>query len=157
MGYTIIGSRYQGIRAETLYFVPLGEDLEIWRIRVTNDRDEAAKISLFGSVEWCLWDANDDATNFQRNYSIGQVEVEDGVIYHKSEYRERRDHFAFFACSEPAAGFDTSAMPSWGHTAAGIGRSWSSRVEPRTRLPTAGSRWARTTSDWTSSPARPAR
>ena len=108
MGYTIIGSRYQGIRAETLYFVPLGEDLEIWRIRVTNDRDEAAKISLFGSVEWCLWDANDDATNFQRNYSIGQVEVEDGVIYHKSEYRERRDHFAFFACSEPAAGFDTS-------------------------------------------------
>ena len=107
MGYTIIGSRYRGIRAETLYFVPLGEDLEIWRIRVTNERDDAASISLFGSVEWCLWDANDDATNFQRNYSIGQVEVEDGVIYHKSEYRERRDHFAFLACSESAAGFDT--------------------------------------------------
>jgi cellobiose phosphorylase len=108
MGYTIIGSRYQGIRAETLYFVPLGEDLEVWRIRVTNDREAAAKLSLFGSVEWCLWDANDDATNFQRNYSIGQVEVEGGVIYHKSEYRERRNHFAFFACSEQAAGFDTS-------------------------------------------------
>ena len=107
MGYTIIGSRYRGIRAETLYFVPLGEDLEVWRIRVTNDREDAASISLFGSVEWCLWDANDDATNFQRNYSIGQVEVEDGVIYHKSEYRERRDHFAFLACSEKTAGFDT--------------------------------------------------
>jgi cellobiose phosphorylase len=107
LGYTIIGSTYEGIRAETLYFVPLGENLEIWRIRVTNERKAPAAVSLFDSVEFCLWDANDDATNFQRNYSIGQVEVEDGVIYHKTEYRERRDHFAFFACSAPLAGFDT--------------------------------------------------
>jgi len=61
----------------------------------------------FSSVEFCLWDAQDDATNFQRNYSVGEVEVEDGVIYHKTEYRERRNHFAYFACSEPLAGFDT--------------------------------------------------
>jgi cellobiose phosphorylase len=107
LGYTIIGSSYRGIRAETLYFVPLGENLEVWRIRVTNDRPVPARLSLFSSVEWCLWDANDDATNFQRNYSIGEVEVEDGVVYHKSEYRERRDHFAFFACSEPVVGFET--------------------------------------------------
>ena len=107
LGYSIIGSTYAGIRAETLYFVPLGENLEVWRIRVTNERRAAASLSLFSSIEWCLWDANDDATNFQRNYSIGQVEVEDGVIYHKTEYRERRDHFAFFACSAPLAGFDT--------------------------------------------------
>ncbi len=54
-----------------------------------------------------MWDAQDDSTNFQRNFSIGQVEIEDGVIYHKTEYRERRDHFAFFACSEKIAGYDT--------------------------------------------------
>jgi cellobiose phosphorylase len=107
LGYSIIASRYEGIRAETLYFVPLGENLEIWRIRVTNERSAAAKISLFDSVEFCLWEAQEDNTNFQRNYSTGQVEVEDGVIYHKTEYRERRDHFAFFACSAPLAGFDT--------------------------------------------------
>lgn len=107
MGYSIIGSAYKGIRAETLYFVPLGENLEVWRVRVTNDRPVSASLSLFSSIEWCLWEANDDATNFQRNYSIGQVEVEDGVIYHKSEYRERRNHFAFFACSEQMAGFET--------------------------------------------------
>jgi cellobiose phosphorylase len=107
LGYSVIASRYAGIRAETLYFVPLGERLEVWRARVTNERTVPAKLSLFSSVEFCLWDAQDDATNFQRNYSIGEVEVEDGVIYHKTEYRERRDHFAFFACSEPLAGFDT--------------------------------------------------
>lgn len=107
MGYTTIGSRTQGIRTETTYFVPVGQDLEIWRARVANERDGAADISLFSAIEWCLWDANDDATNFQRNYSIGEVEVEDGVIFHKTEYRERRDHFAWFACSEELAGFDT--------------------------------------------------
>jgi cellobiose phosphorylase len=108
MGYSIIGSRYKGIKAETLYFVPLGENLEIWRVSVTNERPARAHLSLFSAAEWCLWEANDDATNFQRNYSIGQVEIEDEVIYHKSEYRERRDHFAFFACSEKIAGYETS-------------------------------------------------
>ncbi|WP_433830429.1 GH36-type glycosyl hydrolase domain-containing protein [Actinoplanes sp. CA-015351] len=108
LSYTKIASARGGIAAETLYFAPLGESLEVWRVRVTNTRDTPAELSLFSSVEFCLWDAQDDATNYQRNYSIGQVEVEDGVIYHKTEYRERRDHFAYFACSEPLTGFDTS-------------------------------------------------
>jgi cellobiose phosphorylase len=107
LGYTSIGSSYGGIETETLYFVPLGETLEVWRARITNHRSGRAHLSLFSAIEFCLWDANDDATNFQRNYSIGEVEVVDEVVYHKTEYRERRDHFAWFACSEPVAGFDT--------------------------------------------------
>ena len=107
MGYTTIGSKYSGIEASTRYFVPLDENLEIWQLSVTNHRAQAAELSVFSIIEFCLWDAQDDSTNFQRNFSIGQVEIEDGVIYHKTEYRERRDHFAFFACSEKIAGYDT--------------------------------------------------
>ena len=107
MGYTLIGSRYSGIAAHTNYFVPLDENLEIWQLTVTNHRSQRASLSVFSSVEFCLWDAQDDATNFQRNFSIGQVEIEDGVIYHKTEYRERRDHFAYFACSGKVEAFDT--------------------------------------------------
>ncbi len=107
LGYTRIASERKGIACETTYFVPLGQDLEVWQVHLTNRRDTAANLSLFSAVEFCLWDAFDDANNFQRNYSIGEVEVVDGIIYHKSEYRERRDHFAYFACSEPLAGFDT--------------------------------------------------
>jgi cellobiose phosphorylase len=107
LGYTVIGSRREGIEVETTYLVPLGETLEIWRARVVNRRDVPAALSLFSAVEFCLWDAWDDATNFQRNLSTGEVEVHDGVVYHKTEYRERRNHFAYFACSEPLAGFDT--------------------------------------------------
>ncbi len=114
MGYTIIGSTFSGIAAEVRYFVPLDETLEIWQVSVTNRRAEPADLSLFSFVEFALWDAQDDMTNFQRNFNTGEVEIEDGadpgiggVIYHKTEYRERRDHFAYFACSAPLAGYDT--------------------------------------------------
>ncbi len=98
MGYTIIGSSYTGIAAETRYFVPLAENLEIWQLTLTNNRSEAVDLSVFSCIEFCLWDAWDDQTNYQRNFNTGQVEIEDEVIYHKTEYRERRDHFAYFAC-----------------------------------------------------------
>ena len=106
-GYTIISSTRNSIKASTCYFVPLDQNLEIWQLTLTNQRESPAHLSIFSCVEFCLWDAQDDATNFQRNFSTGEVEVEDGIIYHKTEYRERRNHFAFLACSEPLAGFDT--------------------------------------------------
>ena len=107
MGYSVISSKRAGIAASTRYFVPLDETLEIWQLTLTNERADAAEISVFSSVEFCLWEANDDATNFQRNFNTGEVEVVDEVIYHKTEYRERRNHFAWFACSERIAGYDT--------------------------------------------------
>ncbi|MGA3075293.1 MAG: glycosyl transferase [Bryobacteraceae bacterium] len=107
MGYSTIGSKRRGISASTRYFVPLDENLEIWQFTLSNERQTPAALSVFSAIEFCLWDAQDDSTNFQRNFSIGEVEIEDGVIYHKTEYRERRDHFAWFACSAELAGFDT--------------------------------------------------
>jgi cellobiose phosphorylase len=109
LSYTAIGSTYQGIQAQCRYFVPLGETLEIWQLTLTSRRDEPARLSVFSCIEFCLWDAWGDATNYQRNFNTGEVEVDEaaGVIYHKTEYRERRNHFAYFACSEPLAGFDT--------------------------------------------------
>ena len=116
LGYTVIASRRAGVAAETLYLVPLGETLEVWRTRLTNHRDTPVRLSLFSAVEFCLWDAWDDATNFQRNFSTGEVEVDradpatggPAVIYHRTEYRERRDHFAYLACAGgDAVGFDT--------------------------------------------------
>jgi cellobiose phosphorylase len=107
MGYTAIQSTLAGIHSNIRYFIPLGDSLEIWELKVKNLRSQDATLAVFATVEFCLWDAMDDATNFQRNYSVGEVEVVDGVIYHKTEYRERRNHFAFFSCSEKLAGFDT--------------------------------------------------
>ena len=107
LGYTQIQSTREGIQAGVRYFVPLGENLEIWQLTVSNLRETPARLSVFSFIEFCLWDALEDSSNFQRNFSTGQVEIVDEVIYHKTEYRERRDHFAYFACSAPLAGYDT--------------------------------------------------
>lgn len=107
MGYTIIQSSNLQIKSSIRYFIPLGENLELWELTLTNHRSNDAQLGLFSLVEFALWDALDDATNFQRNFNVGEVEIHSSTIYHKTEYRERRDHFAYFSCSEPLIGFDT--------------------------------------------------
>jgi cellobiose phosphorylase len=109
IGYTTIQSAMKGVQTAVRYFIPPGENMEVWQVTVTNGRTTPADMSLMTAVEFCLWDAWDDATNFQRNFSTGQVEIwpDESLILHKTEYRERRDHFAYFACSEPLAGYDT--------------------------------------------------
>ncbi len=107
LGYTIIQGIKNRIKVEILFFVPLNRNCEIHRVRVTNMREDSASLKLFSLVEFCLWNAWDDMTNFQRNLNTAEVEVEDGVIYHKTEYRERRNHYAFYGVNHPTAGFDT--------------------------------------------------
>lgn len=106
--YTSISSETEGIETSATYFVPIGDPLEIWEVNITNTSDRQRQLKVFSFIEWCLWQALDDMTNFQRNFNVGEVEIEDGVIYHKSEYRERRNHFAYFAVSEKISGFDTN-------------------------------------------------
>ena len=107
MGYTRIRGERQGLRAEVLFFVPPGRRCEIHRLTLTNDGAAARDVKLFSFVEWCLWNASTDMENFQRNLSTGEVEIEGSTLYHKTEYRERRDHYAFYGVNAPVDGFDT--------------------------------------------------
>ena len=107
MGYTVITGEVDRLEAEVLYMVPLGHHAEIQRIKLTNRSDRHRSFSLFSLVEWCLWDALDDASNFQRNFSTGQVEIAGPTIYHKTEFRERRDHYAFYTVNREVDGIDT--------------------------------------------------
>ncbi|MDO4866712.1 MAG: glycosyl transferase [Clostridia bacterium] len=107
LGYTRITGVKDGLKAEQLSFVPRGVNALVTRVRLTNESDAAKDISLFSFVEFCLWNAQDDSTNFQRNFSTGEVEIEGSAIYHKTEYRERRNHFAVYAVNADIDGFDT--------------------------------------------------
>ena len=107
MGYTVISGSCNGLEAEVTFFVPVGFNGEVHKLKLKNTSGQTKNFSLYSFVEWCLWDANDDSTNFQRNFSTGEVEIEGSTIYHKTEYRERRDHYAFFHCSEKISGYDT--------------------------------------------------
>ncbi len=107
LGYTKITGSKNDLYAEVLYFVPLNSNCEIHRVTLTNRSNEAKSFKLFSMIEFCLWNAYDDMTNFQRNFSTGEVEVADNVIYHKTEYRERRDHYSFYGVNRQIDGFDT--------------------------------------------------
>ena len=107
MGYTRITSIKDGLKADVLFFVPLGHPCEVHRVRLTNTGPVPKHIQLYSFAEWCLWNASTDMENFQRNLSTGEVEVEGNVLYHKTEYRERRNHYAFFGVNRPFDGFDT--------------------------------------------------
>jgi len=107
MNYTKISGEKNGIKAETLFFVPLNTWAEIQKVSLTNTSNKTKKFKFFSYNEWALWNAASDMENFQRNFSTGEVEVQDAVIYHKTEYRERRNHFAYYAVNTKIDGFDT--------------------------------------------------
>ncbi len=107
LGYTQITGERRGLRLETTLFVPRGDTAEVHRVRVVNTSGAPKRFKLFSYVEFCLWNAYDDMTNFQRNLSTGEVEIDGATLYHKTEYRERRNHFSFYHVNTPISGFDT--------------------------------------------------
>ncbi len=115
MGYTIFESEKDGLAANEVCFIPLGETCEIHSLTLTNTTSAPKTLRVTGAVEWCLWNTVDDSTNFQRNLNIAEVEVEGSVVYHKTEYRERRRHYAYYGVNAPLAGFDTCRDDFLGH------------------------------------------
>lgn len=107
LGYTRITGEKNGLEVVETAMVPRGVNALVTKVELTNHANEAKEVSLYSFVEFCLWNAQDDATNFQRNFSTGEVEIEGSAIYHKTEYRERRNHFAVYAVNAPIDGFDT--------------------------------------------------
>lgn len=107
IGYSRFTSSKNNVRASVLTFVPMNDNCEVSQVKLKNLSDTTKEISLFSYVEWCLWNADDDSRNFQRNLSTGEVEVIGSTIYHKTEYRERRNHYAIYTVNTPVDGFDT--------------------------------------------------
>ena len=99
LGYTRITGRKDGVEVEQLMFVPPSENLEVWRVSVRNRTRKPKKLTVFSFVEFCFFEALNDMTNYQRTYSIVEVEIEGSAIYHKTEYRERRNHYTLFGCT----------------------------------------------------------
>ena len=107
LNYTRFISSKNDINMDLLCFIPKKDNVEINKLIITNNSKEDKELVITGGVEFCLWNAQDDMNNFQRNFSTGEVEVEDSIVFHKTEYRERRNHFAFFSINHEIDSFET--------------------------------------------------
>jgi len=108
MNYTRITGAKNGVEASVLFFVPLNTWAEVQKLTLKNQTGEVKQLKLFSLTEWCLWNAATDMENFQRNWSTGEVEIEGSTIYHKTEYKERRNHYAYYALANAQVdGYDT--------------------------------------------------
>ncbi|MDO4977761.1 MAG: glycosyl transferase [Eubacteriales bacterium] len=107
LGYSVFTGSKNQVEAQLTMFVPVDNNCEINKITLTNHSSDAKDITLFSYVEFCLWNAMDDMTNFQRNFSIGEMEIHGSSIYHKTEYRERRNHYALYTVNAPIDAFET--------------------------------------------------
>ena len=132
MGYSRFSSSKNGVAVSQLNLVPMGDTCELMLLDIRNESDHEKNLKVFPYIEWCLWDADDDQKNFQRNLSTGEVEIESNLgyeisglkkpartsitnyseldyaaVYHRTEYRERRNMYAVFSVNRPISGFDT--------------------------------------------------
>ena len=107
MNYTRISGLKNEVEASVLFFVPLHKSCEIQKMTLRNLGNDTKHLKVFSFQEWCLWNAATDMENFQRNFSTGEVEIEGSTIYHKTEYRERRNHYAFYHVNQEIQGYDT--------------------------------------------------
>lgn len=152
IGYTVFEAERGGVASTLTAFVPLHTPAEINRLDLANTGAEPVTLDVTGAVEWCLWNAVDDSSNFQRNFSTGEVEIERQsnatLLYHKTEFKERRNHYAFYGVNAPAVGFDTSRdeflgkFNGWdtpqviaeGRARDSVAHGWSPIAAPRVRL-----------------------
>ena len=139
LGYSVFEGSKNAVRAELTVAVPMHTNMEVQKLVLSNESAERKDLTVYAAVEWCLWNAVDDSTNFQRNWNIGEVEIEGGTIYHKTEYRERRNHYAFYSVNAPIDGYDTDR-----DTFLGRFRGWSdpAAVEQRTSFMSVAAGWA---------------
>ena len=139
LGYSVFEGKKNGVSAELTVTVPMNVNMELQKLVLKNESDQVKTLTVYSVVEWCLWNAVDDSTNFQRNWNIGEVEIEGSTVYHKTEYRERRNHYAFYSVNAPIDGLDTDR-----DTFLGRFRGWSEpiAVEKRTSFGSIASGWA---------------
>ncbi len=79
--YSIFESRYAGIATEATYFVPLGQNFEYWRLKVTNESDQPRQISAFSYCEFTnQWNTQQDQVNLQYSLFIVKGELADGLL-----------------------------------------------------------------------------
>ncbi len=79
--YSTFESKYSGIKTETTYFVPLNQNFEYWKMKITNDSERKRRISIMSYCEFTnQWDTTQDSVNLQYSLFIIQGTMENKML-----------------------------------------------------------------------------
>ena len=120
-GYTKVLTKIEGIHSKLLYFVPLDDNLEIWKAVLINETNGKRNLSIYGYVEFCLGHALIDLINqcddqhFNRVYfdkdlnSLFATKTYWVTEHAGTQQQENKawDQWVFFTANQPITEYET--------------------------------------------------
>ncbi|HOT96922.1 MAG TPA: glycosyl transferase family 36 [bacterium] len=117
LGYSVFSSRFDGITCDWTLFAAADDPAEIWILRLTNESGGAREIDLISYFEWNLGFAPDNHREFHKTFIETEFDPSAEILFAGKRLWEMTDekgrhwnvnwpYTAFFASSEPVAGFE---------------------------------------------------
>lgn len=93
LSYSKFVCDYADIHAEQLMFIPLGDDVELWDVRITNTGNKPRKLSLFSYLEFSFHHIEIDNQNHQMSLYAAGSNYSDSIIEYDFFYEPWTYHF----------------------------------------------------------------
>lgn len=104
LSYSKFKCKYSDIHAEQTLFIPLGDDVELWDIRIKNTSDKIRKISVFSYLEFSNQHIEIDNQNLQMSLYASGSSYNKGIIEFDFLYEPLTYHY--FASSFKPDSYD---------------------------------------------------
>lgn len=88
LSYSVYECDYNGIKASQTMMIPLGDDVELWDVKIKNEDDKPRKLSVFSYCEFSFHHVMIDNINFQMSMYCAGSSYENGIIEHDLFYEE---------------------------------------------------------------------
>ncbi|MDR0644328.1 MAG: N,N'-diacetylchitobiose phosphorylase [Treponema sp.] len=93
LSYSKFQCEYNGINGEQTLFIPIGDAVELWDVKVTNNSGKKRDLSLFGYMEFSFHHIEMDNKNFQMSLYACGSSYKDGIIEMDPFYEPAGEQF----------------------------------------------------------------
>lgn len=104
LSYTTYECDYSKIKASQTLSVPMGDDVELWDVKIKNEDDKPRKLQVFSYCEFSYHHIMIDNQNFQMSMYCAGSNYEDGIIEYDLFYEEFG--YQYFTMNMEPDGFD---------------------------------------------------
>ncbi len=93
LSYSKFSCDYRDLHAEQTIFIPLGDDMELWDVRIRNNASTSRSLSVFSYLEFSFHHIEIDNQNLQMSLYASGSSCEDGIIEYDFFYEPWTFHY----------------------------------------------------------------